>query len=127
MTGHANWVSELKETKIVVRMGTGALMPSVGIENVSLTMYNLSKVKTDVTFNDMLVVFRLTVNLISLPRVTVQGDIIVIIEKRNLFIKDKSLGGKLVIVAKHTTKQSLFVLDCTMNLPKVIEDKCFVV
>ncbi len=95
------------------------------IGKVSLTMRKPSKVTTDVTLYDVLLVPGMKVNLFSTTRAAVQGSMTIIVNNKTIQLKTNSVNGKTVIVSRYSNSHKLFVLDYVTNPPKLVENRCF--
>ena len=123
MTGRKEWLSEMKPTVTAIKMGGGQIMPAIGVGKVSLTVINSAGEAADVTLNDVLYVPDLKVNLFSVIRTVMHGSATIVYEGKTMHLKPKGANGDTLAIGKFVNSEQLYVLDCSVNLPEVI-DKC---
>ena len=124
LTGHKEWLTEIKPSNTGVKMAGGHTMQSEVIGKVSLTVVNLDGIKTDITLNDVLYVPGMIVNLFSVTHAVVQGNATVVYDKETMQLRPNQLEGDTLAVGRYVKNKQLFILDCCVNMPEVTE-KCF--
>ena len=125
MTGNKEWLSELRRSSTGIQGGNGQMMKCEGIGTVSLLTNNLNGQKIDITLNDVLYVPGMKVNLFSITRAATHGGATIVIKGDLLHMKIDEKDEKSLAVGKYVNDQQLYILDCTVNIPDVGDDKCF--
>ena len=98
MTGHKNWLLEIKPIKAVVKVGDDKVIQAEGVGEILLIAKDDSGKPCNITLQNVLYVPELKANLFSIPRTVVHGKGTIIYHKKIIHIKSHGTESKTVAV-----------------------------
>jgi len=116
----------LRPTKAGVKINNGKVLLAGGIGEISLIARNIEGSTSNITLHDVLYVPGLKANLFSITRTVIHGKSTIIYHNRTMHLKPCGLESNTVAVGYYNNNMELFMLDCTVNIPKIATTKCFV-